>query len=210
MQHLHAAAEGGDRGSEHLRVGDRGDRDRVGCGAGRAGGAEAEVLAVVAGGDHREDACGGDVVDHGDQHVVQRFRLRAAAGEVDDVHPVRDRRLERLRDLRRLGDVTDRRRHVEDAVVAEVRLRRDAREAAGRGMVGARGCARVRVAGGDARDVRSVERRLAVERQLAAGLGLRAGAREVARDDHLVVRERRVADREAGRRRTPSPFAPVV
>src|SRR5260221_5461964 len=55
VQHLRAAAEGGNRGSEHLRVGDRGDRDRVGCGAGRAGGAEAEVLAVVAGSDHGED-----------------------------------------------------------------------------------------------------------------------------------------------------------
>ena len=40
-------------------------------------------------------------VVHGDVHrVVRRIGLRAAAREVDDVHPVGDRRLERLDDLR--------------------------------------------------------------------------------------------------------------
>ena len=92
-----------------------------------------------------------------------------AAGEVDDVHAVLDRLLERLGDLRRLGDVAEGRRDVEDAVVADEGLRRDAGEPAGRRVVVARRRAGARVAGGDARDVRAVERRLAVERRASPG-----------------------------------------
>ena len=57
-----------------------------------------------------------------------RVGLGAAAGEVDHVHPVGDRRLEGRDDLGRVGDVADRRRRVEDAVVADPRARRDAGE----------------------------------------------------------------------------------
>ena len=74
-----------------------GDRDRVGSRARRAGGAEAVVLAVVAGGDHRHDARERRVVDRLVHRVVGRVGLRAAAREVDDVHAVGDRGLERLR-----------------------------------------------------------------------------------------------------------------
>ena len=66
----------------------------------------------------------------------------AAAREVDHVHPVADGGLERGRDLRGVGDVPDRRRHVEDPVVAQVRARRDAGEAAGGGMIGAAAASR--------------------------------------------------------------------
>ena len=68
-----------------------------------------------------------------------RVGLRAAAGEVDDVHPVRDRRLERVHDLRRRRLVAERRGNGEDAVVADPRLRRDAREVRDSGMVGPAG-----------------------------------------------------------------------
>ena len=56
--------------------------------------AEAEVLAVVAGGDHRDDAGERGVVHRFVHRVVRRVGLRPAAREVDDVHPVRDGRLE--------------------------------------------------------------------------------------------------------------------
>ena len=81
-----------ERRREDVRVRDGGDGDRVGRGSRRAGRAGAEVVAVVAGGDHRDDACGGDVVDRLDQRVVRRIDLRAAAGEVDHVHAVARRR----------------------------------------------------------------------------------------------------------------------
>ena len=82
-----------------------------------------------------------DVVDRLEHRVVRRIGLRAAAREVDDVHPVGDRGLERLDDLRRVGLVAERRRHGEDAVVADPGLRRDAARgpstAGGRGRPGA-------------------------------------------------------------------------
>ena len=119
---------------------------------------------------------GGDVVHRRDQDVVHRLGLGPAARAVEDVHAVLDGLLERHGHLGRLGDVPDRRRHVEDPVVAEERLRRDAGEPAGRGMVVAGRRAGSGVAGGDARDVGSVERGVPVERQLARVA--RAGSRE--------------------------------
>ena len=89
----------------------------------------AEVVAVVAGRDHGHDARGGEVVHRLDERVVRRVDLRAAAREVDDVHAVLHRRLEGGDDLGRVGDVADRRRHREHAVVAEPRARRDAAQA---------------------------------------------------------------------------------
>ena len=126
--------------------------------------AEPEVVAVVAGRDHGDDAGGGDVVHGLDERVVHGVVHRAAAREVDHVHPVGDRVLERRDDLRREGAVPDGRRRVEDAVVAEPGARRDAREALDLGVVGAGRRGRPRVARGDPGDVRAVERRLAVER----------------------------------------------
>ena len=65
----------------------------------RADGAEAELVAVVPGSDHGDDACRGDVPDGLDERVVRGVGLRAAAGEVDHVHPVGDRGLEGGDDL---------------------------------------------------------------------------------------------------------------
>ena len=59
--------------------------------------AEAEVVAVVAGGDHGDDAGERGVVHRLVHRVVRRIGLRAAAREVDHVHPVGDCGLERLR-----------------------------------------------------------------------------------------------------------------
>ena len=130
-----------------MRVRDGGDGDRVGRGARRAGRAEPEVVAVVAGGDHGHDARERGVV-HGLVHgVVRRIGLGPAAGEVDDVHPVRDGRLEGVDDLRRVRLMAERRRDGEDAVVADPRLRRDAgqvRPSRGGRALPARSCPRRR------------------------------------------------------------------
>ena len=67
----------GERRGEDVRVGDGGDRDRVGRRPWRPGRAEAEVVAVVAGGDDRDDAGGRDVRDRLDERVVGRVGLRA-------------------------------------------------------------------------------------------------------------------------------------
>ena len=97
----------------------------------------------------------GGVAHRFDHRVVRRVGLGAAAREVDDVHAVCDRRSKALRSraCRRCGRSGSGR---EDAVVADERARRDAREAAGRRMVGPGRRAGPVVAGGDARDVRAV------------------------------------------------------
>src|SRR2546430_13524533 len=56
-----------------------------------------EVVAVVSGGDDRNDARGGDVSNHLDHCVVRRLGLRAAAREIDHVHAVFHGGLERGR-----------------------------------------------------------------------------------------------------------------
>ena len=114
-----------ERGREDVRVRHGRDRDRIRCGAGRTGGAEPEFVAVVSRCNHRDDTGCGGVVHGLDQRVVRRIDLRTAAGEVDDVHSVLHRGLERSNDLGCVCDVADRRRHGEDAVVAEPRTRRD-------------------------------------------------------------------------------------
>ena len=104
--------------------------------AGRADGAEPEEVAVVPGGDHGQDAGADDVRDRLHHRVRPRVGLRPAAGEVDDVHPVRDRGLERGHDLRRRAGAAaaERKRDVEDAVVTDVRARRDAADVVHGGM----------------------------------------------------------------------------
>ena len=185
------------RGGEHVRVRERRDRDRVGRRSGRACRAEPVVVAVVAGRDDGHDARSGDVPHGLDERVARRIGLWAAAREVDHVHPVANRRLEGGDDLGRIADVPDRRGHVEDPVVADLRARRDAGEAGCLGVVAAARRGRAGVAGRDPGDVRAVERGLPVERQPAAVVG--AGADERARDDHLGRRPRGAALREAGR-----------
>ena len=161
-------------GAEDVRVRERGDRDRVGRGSGRARRAEPVVVPVVPGRDHRDDAGGGDVPHRLDERVARRVGLRAAAREVDHVHPVADGRLEGGDDLGRVADVADRSRDVEDPVVADLRPRRDAGEAGRLGVVAAARRGRARVAGRDPRDVRAVERGPPVEREAAALVRARA------------------------------------
>ena len=180
-----------------MGVRERCDRDRVRGAAGRAGRADAVVVAVVAGRDHGHDARRRHVPHGFDQGVAERIGLRAAAGEVDHVHAVADGRLEGGDDLGRVADVADGRRHVEDPVVAEVCARRDAREPGRQGMVGAGGCGRAGVARRDPGDVGPVERGLRIDRE--AGAVVRARADERAGDDHLRRRPLRAALREAGR-----------
>ena len=103
-------------------------------------------------------------LDHVDHRVVRRFGLGAAAREVDDVHAVTHGELEGRGDLGCVGDVADRGRHVEDAVVPDVRARRDTRQAARRRMVGTAGRAGPGVAGCDAGDMRRVEGGGAIDR----------------------------------------------
>ena len=187
-----------ERRREDVRVRERRDRDRVGRGARRAGRAEPVVVAVVAGRDHRDDAGRGDVPDRLDERVARRVGLRAAAREVDHVHAVADGRLEGGDDLGRVADVADRSRDVEDPVVADLRARRDAREAGRLGMVGAG-------AAPSCRRCRPRSRRRACRGTRPAGRRarrLRSSApapTNDARDDHLRRRPLRAALREAGR-----------
>ena len=160
-----------------------GDGDRVGRRGGRAGGPEPEVVAVVPCGDHRHDARGGEVVDRLDERVVRRIDLRAAAGEVDHVHAVSHGCLECGDDLGCVRDVPERRRHGEDAVVAEPRSWCDAAQAADGRMVGTGGRGRAGDAGGDAGHVCAVKRRVGVDPEPARTARVRP--REDARHDHL-------------------------
>ncbi len=192
-----ARRRNGQRGREDVPARDGRDRDRVGRGAGRAGGAETELIAVVAGGDHRHDARGHGVADGLDHGVVGRVALGAAPGEVDHVHPVRDRRLERGDDLGRVRDVPDRRRHREDAIVAEPRAGRDARQAARLGMIGSGRRRRAGVPGGDPGDMRAVEGRARIDGKAPGRTRIRTG--KDARHDHLGRCPAQPAAREAGR-----------
>ena len=186
-----------ERRTVDVGVGERGNRDRVRRGPGRARRAEAVVVAVVACRDHGDDAGGSDVPDRFDDRVARRIDLRAAAREVDHVHPVAHRCFERGDDLGRVAHVTDGRGDVEDPVVADLRTRRDTGQSRRLRVVRAGGCGRARVAGCDSRDVRAVEGGLRVERE--TGLVVRAGADEGARHDHLRRRPLLAALREARR-----------
>ena len=179
------------------RVHRRAHADRVGRRGGRARRPEAEEVAVVAGGDDRDDTGAHDVRNCGNEGVRARIGLRPAAREVDDVHAVRHRGLEGRDDLGRVpgAAAAERERDVEDAVVPDVGPRRDPAQVLDRRVAPALLLdAEARPAGGDvrldARDdpchVRPVERLLAVERS-----AVRARPGETARDDHL--RRRRAA-----------------
>ena len=128
-------------------------------------------------------------VDRRDDDVAARLDLGLAEREVDHVHPVGDGGLDAGR--RSPGELpsspTPGGRDRQHLVVAEVRLRRDAGDAAA-----AAGRGRSVVAGGDPGDVGRVLGLLGVER-LVAFRQLRRRGRERARDDHLLGRERRVA-----------------
>ena len=101
---------------------------RVGVGR-RRHGAGAEIVVVVSGGDDRHDAGGCGRVERERDDVAARLDLRLAAREVDHVHAVGDRRLDRGDDRGRVRvRAQPRARLDEDLVVAEVRTRRDARD----------------------------------------------------------------------------------
>ena len=193
-------ADDGESRSEHVRVRGRGDRHRVRSRSGRAGGAEAEVLTVVACGDHRHHARERGVVDRLVHRVVRRVGLRPAAREVDDVHAVGDRRFEGVDDLGRVRLVAERGGDGEDAVVADPGLGRDAREVCHLGVVAAGRSRRVLIACRDPRDVRAVRFGL-VERLRARRVPHRAGKHPG--HDHLRRRELRISLREACRIREP-------
>ena len=180
-----------------LRVRECRDRDRVGGAAGRPGRADGS----------RRDRCRPrspgrrrrpprfDRLDH---RVAERIGLRAAAGEVTSIRP--DGRFEGGDDLGRVADVTDRRRHVEDAVVADVGPRRDALQAGRLRMVGA--------AGAVVSALPAASRPRACRGTTPAGRPRAACGRRRRRprrngDDHLRRRPLRAALREAGRVRVP-------
>ena len=199
-----------ERRVEDVGVGRRTDGDRIGRGRGRAGRAEAEEVPVVPGGDDRHHACANDVGDGLDQRVRSGIGLRAAAREVDHVHPVLHRRLERLHDLgrRSRAAAAERQRHVEDPVVPDVGARGDAAHVGDRRMaradvlVAESRPARLDVGALHARDdaghERPVERLLAVDRSSA-----RPGAGKASRHDHLRRRSAARAFRKARRIREP-------
>ena len=182
------------RRAEDVGVRDGAHADRVGRGRRRAGRPEAEEVAVVPGRDDRHDAGAYDVRDRLDEDVRARIGLRAAAREVDDVHPVAHRGLERGHDLGavRGAAAAERRRRgdVEDAVVADVRARRDSLEVVHRRMAAALLTRRRTLVGPPRRrsctpaitpgDERPVERAVAIERRT-----VRTRPRESASDDHL-------------------------
>ena len=98
---------------------------------GRADRAAPELGEVVPGGDDGNDARVGGGVERERDDVARRLDLGLAEREVDHVHPVRDRRLDRRDELRRVAvepDATGR-GHGQRLVVAEVGLRRDAGDA---------------------------------------------------------------------------------
>ena len=118
-----------DRRAEDMRVRGRAHADRIGRRRRRARRAEPEEVPVVAGGDDRHDAGANDVRHRRNENVGARVRLRASAREVDDVHPVTDRGLERSDDLRAVRRAAPAQwrggRDVEHAVVPDLRARRD-------------------------------------------------------------------------------------
>ena len=110
-------------------VGRRRDGDRVGRVRRRADRAVAELVEVVPRRDHRHDAGLRGARRSRGRRGRGRLDLGLAEREVDHVHPVGDRRLDRGGDLGRVAvEPEARRRDRQRLVVAEVRARRDARE----------------------------------------------------------------------------------
>ncbi len=184
------------RRPEDVSVRDGAHADRVGRGRRRARRAEAEEVTIVSGRDDRDDARPDDVRHGLDEDVRARIGLRATAREVDDVHAVLHGCLERGHDLRAVGRAAAaqgrRRRHVEDAVVPDIRARRDALEALHRRMTASlslvaharsTGLDVGRNAGDDPGHVRPVERDVTVQDRSSA-----AGPGETAGDDHFLRR----------------------
>ena len=183
--------------AEDVHVRGRRDRDCRRGVAGRADRAVAEVVAVVAGGDDRNDAGRDHVLERLDQRVARRIGLGAATGEVDHVHPVVHGRLEGEHDLgRECVEAAGQGGHVEDAVVPDPRTRRDPGEPGHRRMVGAGRDDGAGDAGRDPGDVGAVEGAWPPEREPALSAGARPG--ESARHDHLARRPDASALREAG------------
>ena len=123
--------------------------------------AEAEVVAVVARGDDRDDAGGCDVVHGLDERVVRRVGLGPPPEKLITSMPslTASSKAATICGVKALLPIG--RRRVEDAVVAEPRARRDAGQARDLRVVRPGRRRRPGVAGGDPGDVRAVERRLA-------------------------------------------------
>ena len=94
-----AGPEHADRDADEAPDTRRRDRDRVGCGAGRGDRAAAEVVAAVAGRDDGDDAGARGAVDGARDEVVGRLDLGLAEREVEHVHAVGHRLVDRARDL---------------------------------------------------------------------------------------------------------------
>ncbi len=172
------------------------DRDGVRRRARRGDRAPAEVVAAVARSDHRHDAGARGAMDGTGDDIVGGLHLRLAEREVEHVHPVGHRPIDRARDLGAVAVEPERRRRGgEHAVGAEEGVRCDAREVADRDTE--RGARDAREARGDACDVRAVLRAVGIEGRAHALAP--AGRRECAGHDDLAVRPRANALREAGR-----------
>ena len=173
--------------------GDRGDGDRVGRAARRRDRAVAEVAEVVAGRDHRHDARRGGRVDRLHDEVARRLDLGLAEREVDHVHAVGDRRLDRRGDL---GAVS---------VEPEVRASGSSAPCSCRGRRSARrprsACRRRSCRGRRRRCLRRASRgTIAVgSNGVFAYFQVGDGGRERALHDHLRRRVLRLALREARR-----------
>ena len=171
-------------------------RDRALRVAGRRHRACAEVVVVVPGGDDGDDACRGSRVERARDDVAARLDLGLAAREVDDVHPVGDGRLDRGDDRRRVRVRAEPRVGLDEhLVVAEVRARRDAGDAAP-----ARCGVSAFPAAIPATCVPWLESS-SLERERALGDVARAFGANDARDDHLRRREPLLPLRESRRHR---------
>ena len=160
----------------------------------RADRAVAVLVELVVGRDHRHDAGRCRRVDRRDHEVALRRDLRLAERQVDHVHPVRHRCLDRRRDLRRVPvEPEPGRRDRQRLVVPEESVGRDTREEE-RAVLG------VVVARGDPGDVRRVERPVLRRVEGRSRERVRGRARrEHALHDHLRRRLRRQPLREPGR-----------
>ena len=100
------------------------DRDRIRRRARRADDARLEVVAVVAGRHDGRNAGLGRTRDRPHRQVVGRIDLGLADRQVEHVHAVRDRLVDRLGDRHAVAvEPESGRRHGEHAVVAEERAR---------------------------------------------------------------------------------------
>ena len=174
---------------------ERGDGDRGRRVRGRGDRPRAQVVEVVPRRDHGDHARRRRRVERERDDVAARLDLRLADREVEDVHAVPYRGLDRGDELRCVPVRAQARVGAhERLVVPEVRARRDAGDDTPARRL------RPRVTGRDARDVRPVARVVALDRDARPRV-LGGGRRKRARHDDLRIREARLPLREPGRHR---------